>query len=347
MESPEEQKPELPPNACIVCSNPNYETGYEAKICTDCRNKMTRLQFPPWIKLFGIAVIAITIYGFFIAPGYLSDAAHLQGGRKAMQEKRFATAIREYEAIVKNYPKKTDLKGYLFHAYYMSADYANAINLIPELEGRNTEDVTLASLINSDLEQMNLLFGDTVVSEDFYLGDSDSAKLAILRNYLANVDSKSSAAMYMFANQLFDMQLYAECDSVARQLYNMNPSFPGALHLLAAIAREQGKYDEGIRFYDMALDENREDVGAICGKARIELKRKNDSKAKAYADEARAINTESPLVKEVEILLAYLGGKTNEAKAELEKMRKASTNPGDTALFNRIDKYVSGKVRYR
>lgn len=344
MENQQEQNAP-PPNACIACGNPQYEPDYPTKLCTECRTKFSRLRFPLWIKLFTAVTAALMVYGLIIGPTYLASGIHLERARAAESEARYATAAREYEYVVNHNPGKLDLTANLFHAYFRNETYDKAIALIPSLEGRRTEDIDLANRVNADMDNLGLLFGDSI-GIIIQPGMSDSARLQAILTYMQKADPESPAGLYLLSDVYFNLHDYTRCDSIALLLYTRHPGFPGIFHLLGAIRRENGNYDEGIHYYDLALAKNMEDVGAICGKARIELKRKNDALAGEYIAQAKEIDPGSPLTLEASSLYLFLTGKKKEALAELETLRKGKVE-GDSVVYARVAPYITGNQKYR
>lgn len=341
-----EEAPQPAPNACISCKSPEFDPSYKVPLCNDCRNKLKQLRAPLWVKLFAAFVVLLSITGLVLVPKKMGRAIHLEKAQEAEAERRFVTAAHEYEKVVADNPHSVDYIVHLFHAYYMQADYSKAIPLINSFTGQRTQDMYLGDLANHDLDQLSLLMGDSLINVIAGENLTDSLKLqqclAVLSTQPDNI-----AALYMVSNTLYDMKRFNEADTYAKHGLEKDEYNLPLLGLQAAIKREEGEYDSANYLYDRMLELNAEATAAYTGKARIGLKQHNDQKASEYIEIARKIEPENILVYEADILFLYLTGKTADANKELVRMKNTFISEEDQPVIQRVEKVLSGEVKYR
>lgn len=346
MENTQAEPNSIPPNCCIACQNPNYDQSYKTKLCVDCRNHLLKVKAPLWVKIFAIVVAAITLAGIVMMPKNFSLALHLERAKKAENNHRYVSAAREYEIVQSSLPRELDYKIHLFQSYFMSGDYYKASIYYDNIQGHQTEDLQMANVINAEVEQLRLVYDDTSAYKIDQTASSDTAAVRALTQYY-EANPGSQVPLFLIAERLFDMGRFDEAFAFEKKLFELNPNYINLIELMAATQRESGKYDEAISLYNQALENNAENVGAITGKCRTELKRKNDAVAKEDLDEAIAIDPNSSLTKEALILYNFFTGKTNEAKSQLEAMRKQTIGMPDTIVYERTRKIIEGEKKFR
>lgn len=315
----EEQNP-VPvsqPEACILCNSPDYDRSYQTHLCSDCRKKHSWFPFPVWIKGMALVIVLLFIIGVYLIPKSFERALHIERAKKAEEEKHFLLAAREYEVVCAEHPSSVDFKTHLFHAYFMNNDFGKAGPLIQFFGGKHTDDNEYANIINADLGQLSYLFDDTIAPKIAAANKADTTALQMLI-YYSTEHPEVQLTYFLIADKLYDLKKFHEADSVTAKLLAINPDFPPLKPLVAATKRELGKYDEALAIYNEMLEQNQDDIGAITGRARLEIKMFHDKEAENDIALAESIDPKNILVFEPKIILLFLEGK----KMKLENFWK-------------------------
>jgi tetratricopeptide (TPR) repeat protein len=333
---------------CKRCEQALAEEGYQIPLCSSCRKEMTKFNFPIWLKISVVIILGLFIAALFRFPKNLMVAVHYERAKQADQDRRYVTAIKEYEKVIEDYDDTTDLLARLYMDYGRVGDYKEAEKVIEKIAGRESENTALIDTVNAfsqnladynypDEELYELL---TKMTEDVDKNIKD------LEAYLSKKPN-SIVAHYILSNLYFDKKEFVEAERLILNAlkYTTKQFYPEGNLLLAAIYRETGNYDEAIKICNKALGYNKEDFHALASMARTYLKMKEDDRALELAKEAYSIReTEQYVISTLSLCYHY-----NEMFAERDKYLEEfkSLPDKDEYNLNLLEEIFSGKNNWR
>src|SRR4051812_18480543 len=91
--------PESSSPACSSCGQPLSHVEGKVPLCAPCRSQFIRYPIPKWIKGFGMGILALMIVGMVSMPHQISMGIHMERGKQAASEHRFATAQKELQQV--------------------------------------------------------------------------------------------------------------------------------------------------------------------------------------------------------------------------------------------------------
>lgn len=212
------------------------------------------------------------------------------------------------------------------------------------------DDALYERLTNAMSYLEKLAAPDSLVMSEFDTKNKNRQELMYLyqKAEALPADSVGTNALKMYiADALYDMGNYEDVDKIAKYVLSRNPRDARALNLLAAVKRNEGKYDEGLMYCNKILEINHEDLGAIAQKARIELKRKHDQQAANYVQEGLRIDPDDDLVLEAKAMVDHYAGRKNESMASLATIKRHESYSGDSTISSRLAPILNGSVIYR
>lgn len=338
-----------PGNLCGSCNVRPVQTEYPTLLCYECREQYVRYPIPKWIWLFGAGILLVMIISFTTVPRYFNAAIHQGRGKKAMDAHKYVTAKREFMEVRTLVPDDKTNNARLLMAACYDMDIPLAFQVYEKLKGEKFEDMTLFGKVE---DAMNFFFEsigqDTVIYARVTAAASDS--VPGLMRYAASLDSlpeqEQAKARLMVANRLYELDALDATEAELKKIFEISPASYLGLFLKASVKKQQGKYDEALAVCDQILERNREDVRAISQKARIEMKRRDYTKAAVYVNQADRIDPASTYTEEAKALLAFFTGKKNESLKLLAAIREQEQIDGDTSISTRIEDVITGKKPY-
>lgn len=280
---------------CLNCNCSAVEWEYKAPLCRECRDKLSNRQIPLWIKAFFGIIFIVTILSLIMFPALLKAGVAYERGVRAENEKKYITAMNEYEKVLDKYPDSTLVLAKLSIAYYENDKIDKAIDAINMIIGQEAEE---------DLIDRIDTIADNIAT--FYFLNEDLSKIlnspqqeyyteglvTQLENYV-NERPEDVAGKYYLADALYEFAEFDYAERLIKEVINSKPGFHSAYFFLAAIYREQGKYDEALECCKEVLSMNVENPGAYISMSKIELKRNNDEAALEMAEKAYELDKDN------------------------------------------------------
>lgn len=339
---------EVNESLCLNCQAQPYAEGFATKLCAACREKLIRFPIPMWIWIFTGIIFLVMLLGMTRMPAYLSTALHLGKAEKAMDEKRYVTAQNELEKALHRFPDNSECLARLLICCARNYDFDRVSGLLGELEGKKVESNSVYSEAQKVVNEMEYLYDiDTTLSRKVVnAADSAQLLLALYDSIADNKSNSSNIGAVMIANNLYDLNKYAEAEKILDAVLANNPTCFPALTLQIAVKRNLKKFDTALAICDKMLEKNNEDITAICQKARVELKRNQDEAASRYALQAMQLRPQNLVVMETQALVDYLAGRKAESMKLLSQIKALETKD-DTIISTRLAETLSGKEKYR
>ncbi len=322
---------EQPPKVCANCGDPNIDEKYPTPLCSDCRQKFIRFPLPLWIKVFAGAIAVILLFSLFKLPKNISLAVQLERGKKAEKQKKYFTAQRDFEEVVKKVPDNIEAEGHLMIASFYNQDFAAIGTAFKKLEGKNIEDKELYETLD-ELANKAASYVSNDSFQNFqkqYVDQSITIPDTAYQSYIHR-NPDDIFAITEYASRLFDEKSYTVCDSLLQQALKKDNEYFPALMIMASLKREQGKNDESLIYCDRILSVNRESVYGMASKARTYLKQKKDKEALDLAQKSYTLNSKNGYALATLILAYHFNNKTTERD---ELISKAHSNTDSSQLY--------------
>ncbi|WIV12635.1 tetratricopeptide repeat protein [Proteiniborus sp. MB09-C3] len=281
--------------ACLNCSSSVVEPEYKAPLCSECRDKLSNRPIPLWIKAFFGIIFIVTILSLIMFPALLKAGVAYERGARAENERKYITAMNEYERVLNKYPDSTLVLAKLSIAYYENDKIDKAIDAIDMIIGEEAEE-DLIDRIDTVMdniatfyflnEGLNKILNSS--EQDYYTEEL----VAQLETYV-NEHPEDVAGKYYLADALYEFGEFDYAEILIREVINSKPEFHSAYFFLAAICREQERYDEALEYCKEVLSMNAENPGAYITISKIELKRNNDEVALEMAEKAYKLDKDN------------------------------------------------------
>ena len=295
VEAEAESTPKFPEHACQNCGHDEPETHYDFKLCTNCRNELSNLQIPKWLQLTAGGVLLALVLSIFIGWGSFMTFITYKKAEKAFDEKKFETAARYYSQVkAKDYEMDLEVNSKRLLCYYHNFNIDSCSTMLNYLSQKSYEDMDLFGEVESTSGNLSLYFSTPADSLTVPLEqiptDSLVQRQILVENYLKK-DSLSLAAIYLLGDIYYDEKEFDKAVKMLEPKAQQYPEFQSIPSLLIACYRELKQYDKAIEWSNNLLMQNQESVIAYAALSKVELKRKNDSKAMEYASMAYSIDS--------------------------------------------------------
>jgi tetratricopeptide (TPR) repeat protein len=332
---------------CSHCHNKKYLKGFPNKLCEDCRQAFIQYPIPRWIWWFAAGIVFVMIISMIRLPKSISAAIDLSRAESAMEDKRYYTAQRELNHVLEVFPDNAHANALLLISSAYNWDLTTARDTYDKVANKTLDNDVLKQIDVALLNFDNIFAVDTnlIPRIESLKGNPDS-----LKHLFAEADSLRGPDFLFtgrfIAEKLFDLKQYQDAEIMLQEILNENPDYYPALSLMSATKRNTGDYDGALAVCDRLLAVNKEDIGIVAQKARIELKRRQLKAAQVYVDQAIAIDPEQTVTMEAQAMLYYFSNKKPEAMKVLQTIKSKEKGTGDTAISDRLEPILNGTVIY-
>ena len=322
MEEPLSAVASVSPQDCANCGKPAVEGDHPTPLCSDCRERFTRLHIPVWIRIFAGGVAVILLFSLFTLPRSVSLGMHLEKGKKAIKEKRFSTAEKELSKVLEKVPSNIEARGNLLIAAFYNQDiglFADEYKKLDDVKAVNSENKALYG----EIEKVMLKAEGYVNNDDFEAlkktyTDEEHIPDTAWDGYLkAHGDDRYAEMEYAYL--LYGRKRYQQCDSVLDLALQSDYEYIPALMVKVGLKRDEGDLNETLAYVDRILAINHESVWGLSAKARTLLRQKKmkeglDEALKLYDMDGQNIYAMSTL-----ILAYHFNGRAGERDALIKK----------------------------
>jgi hypothetical protein len=330
-------------SGCASCGSSFVEHGYPTPLCSDCRQQFIRYPIPNWIKAFGGAVALVLIFALINLPTQLSLGVHLERGKKAVDEHRFVTAQKELQAFTSKVPESEEGLANLLIASYYNQDFTMFDSIADKLDGRTVEDNTLFGRAQGLIDYSAHYYAADTLATAFMekYNDYDSIPDTAFANFVSTHDD--FWMRYVYSSRLFDKEQYVACDSMLRALLREDPEYRPALRLMATAKRIQDSLELSIKFCNRMLSLNKEDVEAMCLKARTLIKQSKYKEAMDMINKAFAQEKDYGYAKATLALAYHFSKQDAQRDKVIQDMQKDSVA---ATYLDYIQDVVAGKEKF-
>jgi tetratricopeptide (TPR) repeat protein len=335
---------------CVNCHQNKFEEGHHVNLCSSCRTAFIKYPIPKSIRWFALGLAVVILISLVRTQLYVAAAIHLGRAENAMEKRLFSTAEDELKIVLKQFPNDLNANGNMIIACAYNLDHVTAGQAYQKIANKSIEDQAFFQQIDEAMKYISREYPqDTLALKRVTGSATDRDKLlSVYQEMEAKpADSLNMAVYVAIANALYDLKDFTSAENVLQKVMDKSPATYSSLALMSAVKRNIGKYEEGLRFCDRMLEMNRENIYAISHKARIELKRKNDSAASKYADQAMKLNPENDSALEARAMVDFFSGKKKESLTALAIIKRHESSSGDSTISKRLLPIINGSEIYR
>ena len=304
---------------------------------------MPKKPVPLSIKILLPVLAALLISAAFIFPSVLKAGLACERGRKAQQEGRHSTAIREYGQAISQFPDSTVIIARLAISYFHNERIDECSELLDSISGRKLPD-KLCSQVNGIVEKMDSTYyesKDLVESLKLY-GQEELEKTALKLEKYLDKNSNDVMGIFHLANINFDIGEYADAEELYIRAIKLQPEFYSANLNLAAVCRETGRFEKAEEYCQKVLSSTKEHPQAFVALSKLEFQRNNHEAGLEYAEKAYEYES-SDLQVISNLCIAYHYNKMNADRDKLYETLKQKDYYDIVALQSVIDKDSNNK----
>ena len=332
-------------NKCINYGSSWIEQAYPTPLCSECRQSFIKFPIPSLIKIFSLVIIAIVLIAMIRLPNNISVGIHEARGEKALKNKQFLTAQREFQKVLKKTPHYLDAQVNSALSSFYIQDYSSMLKDLNELEGRQIEDQNLyADLLNATNQLSSYFPSDSFLAmQKIYTDTSGNIPVNEMQKFVsANPDD--IYASITLSSSLFYKKEYFAVDTILSNVLNKMPAHLTALELMSTLKRELNQFDESIAYCNKLLSINTESIYGMSSKARTYLKMQKDKEALKLALEARNISDDDPYNLATLAMVYHFNNMTKQRDEILANAMKDSLSQ---TYFEFANDVISNKVKFR
>ncbi|HVU55886.1 MAG TPA: hypothetical protein VHD83_12570 [Puia sp.] len=308
---------------CATCGRPAMHGDHPTPLCSDCREKFTRLQIPVWIWIFAGGIAVILLFSLFTLPKSISLGVHLEKGKKALEEKKFSTAEKEFTKVLEKAPSNVAARGDLLISAFYNQDYELFDAQYKKLVGVNIEDKSLYSEIDKVMTKAEA-YRSSDSFDVFKKSYSDEALIpdtAWDRYLRQHTEDRYAEQEYGFL--LYNKKDYRRCDSLVEEALQSDYEYIPALMLGVNSKRDEGDLDGAMAYVDRMLAINHESVWALSAKSRTFLRQKKMKPGLDLALKLYDMDKQSAYALSTLILAYHFNGRTGDRDALIKKARSS------------------------
>lgn len=334
---------------CQMCGREHRHSGeYDLPVCEDCRDTLLARPFPKWIKLFIIFILVVSAASLLKLPGVLAYSIDYEKGVKSSEAHKYVSAQLHFEKVSKIFPESTEVLAKLYESYYENGSYQEAYGILDKIIAADSEpEATFADRINAITDKMELY---EIPSDAFYdlqvqVKDLDVKEQVEKIEAYVQENQSEIFPVYYLCDYYFEMERYTEIEGLLEPLLIQYPDWKLGLSTLIPVKRELGKYDEAKQHYETLIALNLEAPYSYITAAKVELKKKNDSKALEHAQKALELSPDDAYIQGVLAMVYYYLDDEAQTEHYLELFNAADDIDQSTHEF--VNAIVSGQLEWR
>lgn len=159
---------------CKACGSTEIEEGYKINLCKNCRDSLSNISIPIWVKIFFSFIVVIFLISLFKFPDRISNRLEFERGKKYLNQNEYEKAVSSFEKITEKYSENTDIQSRYFIAQVKNNDLSGAYVTYQKLENKTIyskdllkEITEAANELESKIEIIkNLQKNNTDISEE-------------------------------------------------------------------------------------------------------------------------------------------------------------------------------------
>lgn len=304
--APTEEEQEIP-DACFQCNSPDYEPGYQVKLCKSCRKRFSRYPLKKNILWGAIGLGILFAFSIFRFKDQFKAAITYEKGLGFADNREFISAQVAFYQILRLYPDHATSKVHLLRAYFFNDNMEQTTTILAQLDDKPSYKINPE--LEEEVEEVRRMWLKTQgQSEEF--GDA-------ITYYL---DKR-----------------FREADSLLKKIIHDNPTNWYASRLLSACLRQEKKYTEALSEINRTLSYNHQQSAALAEKAIVLLMLHKNKEALALAEQANQLEILQSTNLFTLGVVRYYNNDIDGAKAALQQMDGLATDtfhPADS--LNRI-----------
>ncbi|SKC82981.1 tetratricopeptide repeat protein [Maledivibacter halophilus] len=331
-------------NVCQNCGVSVVEKEYDYPLCEECRHKLVKRPFPIGIKIFFILIVGIVIFSLIRFPHTLKGGIAYERGKRAEAERKYITAMEQYEIAYKNYPDSQDLIGKLIISKYRNGKIAELYDLFDKIYDIDIKNEDLYEELSKINDELLLYYPSEKLIE--VLNKSKDNDLEAVKQMLTEYMTENPediAAKYYLADIFYELGQFNESKTMINYLRQIYPDSVSLDLYMAAIERDQGNYDNALTYCKYALNKNIENPLAYNAMSMIELNQSNYEKALEYVEKAYELDEEDINVLDTMVIVYHYNGIEEKRDWALEKIKQHPKHQDSQLQF--LNELISGEIQ--
>lgn len=310
---------------CKNCQNPIVEQGYKIPLCKECRDKYRKFPVSKVVIVALIIVLGLAGYAYKDFPQLVKDGVHYKRAERAMDEKKYYTAIDELSLIRENHTESVELNSKLFISYVRCNYYYDAYQIYAnEMEGEEISNDNLYEEVNSSYDEMyaNIATSDELSALLEQVAEEPQNAYDSLINYIQSSGAEDIALAYLYLGYVcldaMDYEQALSCYQYAMQIdqYLTNNAYLA----MAELYIEQEAYEQAKAAADYILSSNVQDTRGLTLLSEISLGKNDVNEAINYALEAYSYDSLDTAVLRYLVLAYHANNQTAERDEYLEQL---------------------------
>lgn len=304
---------------CRNCGNtlPTDSNENTTQLCESCRNQFLKLRIPLWVLISAAVIFIFVMYqGITTLPKGIEYRKAVYQAEKAYDDKHYAIALINFEKAENLGFLDSEGDSHQFIAYVRNYEYDKAETIYDEqLVGTETSNDALYNDIQSAVNELNDYYE---ISDTFDQLLNDSGDLS-LDDLIARVEAyiKISPDEYYAHSILSDLYFekgeYQKSINELNEVMRIKPSLSSVTNIsLAGSYRQLGEFDKAYEALDQALDQNKDDISAMCSYARTLIKEKKYQESLTYLENINPLLTNDPYYTESLAMAYHFNGMSKE-----------------------------------
>lgn len=240
-----EQEQEVP-DACFQCNSPNYEPGYQVKLCKTCRKRFSRYPLKRNILLGAIGLSILFTFSIYRFKDHYQSAINYEKGIRFADKREFVSAEKAFRATLARYPENEASSVHLLTACFYNNKTTAVLEILKDVDK------------NTALQYREALADEVATIKELWAKNE------------AQYQDLGTATEYYKDNR------FPAADSILSKIVRANPTNWEAALLLSACLRQQNKYSDALHVCDQMLSYNHQFPAALAEKAIVLLKLKKN-----------------------------------------------------------------------
>jgi hypothetical protein len=328
---------------CLNCQQSLLFQTHKNQLCKSCREMFIKYPIPNWIKIFGIAILALVIYCLLSFPKNLQTGLQYKRGVEAFNKMNHVTAQNKFAEVLKKQPGFQKAQCYFILAAFYNLDLPSIVSTLQRLEGKKIEDEALYIDVSEIISKLD----NYVPSDSFNVllekyGVIDSIPENEIKDFLSN--HGDAYASTTFAGFLYDLKNFSYADSLLDLAFSYDAIYLPALMLKVPLKRDMSQIDSSHYYINKLLSINNESIYAFSSKVRTLLKEKKDADALKLAKECYSKNSSDHHVL-ASLALAY--HYNNDFPNRDKLLSNAKKDSVMNSSFSFVNDIISGKEKFR
>lgn len=260
-----------------------------------------------------------------------------------MDERKYMSAEKIFSDILKAYPSNFKMNAHYVIAAFHNRHYAIVDSVMKKWAGKSPEDREMVAKVNAVIEQSRFLEPeDPSVSTKLDSTTNRKEYIKVLEQYHA-LHQHDVAGMLALGEQYYIDSSFKQAIDILEVARKAAPEALFGHRWLALSYAGNKQFDKGLEICEELLSDNVESIDGLTAKAGILLKKKDDKKALALAQQMYDLAPSNPYAICTLALAAHFNGNTAK-RDELCRQLHAMNDSVSVAFIKGVEQ---DKIHFR